>query len=250
MFFLDIVAAELTDEVLKSFLDLDKNLTISIHMETMEGGKAQKLLRSKLSEVQKSKIDEQKKAFQGGYDIDILPSDIVLFEKETQELLRELNSSNQKLIRLSFRSDLVETERNLEAAKEAVSKPFPKEQELSGKLARLAELDQLLNMGDRGMEADGQEKENFSEIVEKSGDTRKPERSKDITGSNETKKNDLGSGSLIAAETAGSYMQLQKPQSARSSVRMKLELYRQNHGQEMHPDKRERSLAKHREQSL
>ncbi len=102
VFYFDIVAAELTDEVLKHFLDLDKNLTISIHMETMESGKAQKLLRSKLSEVQKRKIDEQKKAFQGGYDIDILPSDIVLYEKETQELLRELNSSNQKLIRFSF----------------------------------------------------------------------------------------------------------------------------------------------------
>ena len=102
VFLLDILAAELTDEVLQRFLDLDRNLTISIHMETLDGIHALKLVRSKLSEMQKRKIDEQKKASTSGYDIDILPSDIVMYERDLQELLRELNSSNQKLLHLAL----------------------------------------------------------------------------------------------------------------------------------------------------
>ena len=102
VFVLDIVAPELTDELLMKILDLDRNLTVSVHMQTMEGAKALRLLRSKLSEVQRSKIDEQKKASSGGYDIDLLPSDLVFYEKDTQELLRELNSSNQKLLFISI----------------------------------------------------------------------------------------------------------------------------------------------------
>ncbi|MCR4745739.1 MAG: conjugal transfer protein TraE [Lachnospiraceae bacterium] len=96
--YLDIISPKINDELLKKLLDIDSNMSISIHMRTVEPVEAIKLLKRALSDVQKNKIDEQKKAVRSGYDMDILPTDIVLYEKNTMELLDDLNSSNQKLI--------------------------------------------------------------------------------------------------------------------------------------------------------
>ncbi|MCR5234121.1 MAG: conjugal transfer protein TraE [Lachnospiraceae bacterium] len=96
--YLDIISPSINDELLRRLLDIDSNISISIHMHTIEPLEAIKLLKAALTDVQKSKIDEQKKAVRAGYDMDILPTDIVLYEKNTMELLNDLNSSNQKLI--------------------------------------------------------------------------------------------------------------------------------------------------------
>ena len=96
--YLDIISPTVNDELLGRLLDIDSNMSISIHMHTIEPLEAIKLLKAALTDVQKSKIDEQKKAVRAGYDMDILPTDIILYEKNTMELLNDLNSSNQKLI--------------------------------------------------------------------------------------------------------------------------------------------------------
>ena len=96
--YLDIISPKLNDELLKKLLDIDSNVSISIHMQTIEPIEAIKLLKRALSDVQKTKIDEQKKAVRAGYDMDILPSDVLLYEKNTMDLLDDLNSSNQKLV--------------------------------------------------------------------------------------------------------------------------------------------------------
>mgnify|MGYP007007505695 CR=1 FL=1 len=44
----------------------------------------------------------QKKAVRSGYDMDILPTDIITYEKDTLDLLDDLNSSNQKMVKMTF----------------------------------------------------------------------------------------------------------------------------------------------------
>ena len=100
--YLDIIAPKMNDELLKRLLDIDSNITVSIHMQTMDPVKAVKMLKGTLSNIQKMKIEEQKKAVRSGYDMDILPTDIVTYEKDTLELLNDLNTSNQKLVRTTF----------------------------------------------------------------------------------------------------------------------------------------------------
>ncbi|MCR4907543.1 MAG: PrgI family protein [Lachnospiraceae bacterium] len=100
--YFDITASQINDELLQRFLDIDENITISIHMQTMDPVKASKMLKNKLSNIQKMKIDEQKKAVRSGYDMDIMPADIVTFENDALELFNDLNSSNQKIIRMTF----------------------------------------------------------------------------------------------------------------------------------------------------
>lgn len=90
--------AQLKDEFLQKLLAIDGNISVSVHMKTLEPAEGIKLLKKALSEIQKSKIDEQKKAVRAGYDMDILPTDIVLYERDTMDLLDSLSSSNQKLV--------------------------------------------------------------------------------------------------------------------------------------------------------
>ena len=100
--YLDIIAPQMNDELLKRLLDIDENITVSMHMQTMDPVKAVKMLKATLSNIQKMKIEEQKKAVRSGYDMDILPTDIVTYEKDTMELLNDLNSSNQKIVKMTF----------------------------------------------------------------------------------------------------------------------------------------------------
>ena len=75
--YLDIIAPRFNDELLKKLLDIDDNLTITMHMQTMDPVKAIKMLKGALTNIQKMKIEEQKKAVRSGYDMDILPTDII-----------------------------------------------------------------------------------------------------------------------------------------------------------------------------
>ena len=100
--YLDIIAPKFDDELLKKLLDLDANLTITMHMQTMDPVKAIKMLKGALTNILKMKIEEQKKAVRSGYDMDILPTDIITYEKDTLDLLDDLNSSNQKMVKMTF----------------------------------------------------------------------------------------------------------------------------------------------------
>jgi len=120
--YLDIIAPRFTDELLKRLLDIDDNLTITLHMQTMDPVKAIKNLKGALSNIQKMKIEEQKKAVRSGYDMDILPTDILTYEKDTLELLDDLNSSNQKMIKMTFLITCFgKTKKDLEAITQRVS---------------------------------------------------------------------------------------------------------------------------------
>ena len=96
-----MIAPKFTDEMIKKLLDID-SITLTMHMQTIDPVEAIKMIKRALTDIQKMKIEEQKKAVRSGYDMDILPTDIVTYEKDTLELLDDLNTSNQKLIKMTF----------------------------------------------------------------------------------------------------------------------------------------------------
>jgi type IV secretory pathway VirB4 component len=120
--YLDIIAPKFNDELIKRLLEIDDNITISMHMQTEDPVRAIKRLKGALSNIQKMKIEEQKKAVRSGYDMDILPTDIVTYEKDTLELLDDLNSSNQKMIKMTFLITCFgKTKREMESLMQRVS---------------------------------------------------------------------------------------------------------------------------------
>ena len=96
--YLDLECARLSETLMDSIMETDECFAISIHMQTIEPDKALKMTRKALTDVQSSKINQQKKAFENGADNDVISNTIVQEEKNVNELLRNLNESNQKLI--------------------------------------------------------------------------------------------------------------------------------------------------------
>ena len=100
---INILAGELSDRIIADFLDkTDGLVSLNFHIKPFDQLKALKFVRGKLSDVQKMKIDEQKKAFQAGYDSDILPESIQIYLNELKGLLEDLNSKNERLFDITI----------------------------------------------------------------------------------------------------------------------------------------------------
>ena len=67
--YLQILAPELTDKMLAEFLDMDRNLIVNLHIQSLDQMKAIKLVKSKVTDINRMKIEEQKKAVRSGYDM-------------------------------------------------------------------------------------------------------------------------------------------------------------------------------------
>jgi len=61
-----------------------------------------KYIKGKLSDINKMKIEEQKKAIRSGYDMDIIPPDIETYSEEAHGLLKEMQSRNERLFKVTF----------------------------------------------------------------------------------------------------------------------------------------------------
>ncbi|MCL2587829.1 MAG: conjugal transfer protein TraE [Oscillospiraceae bacterium] len=95
--FLQILAPELTDRMLADFIDLDSPTTVTLHVRSIDQSDAIKMIKRKLSDLEKMKIEEQKKAVRAGYDMDILPTDLVTYGTEAKTLLEDLQSRNERM---------------------------------------------------------------------------------------------------------------------------------------------------------
>ena len=95
--YLQILAPELTDKMLAEFLDIDKNLIVNLHVQSVDQMKAIKMVKSKVTDINRMKIEEQKKAVRSGYDMDIIPSDLNTYGGEAKRLLEDLQSRNERM---------------------------------------------------------------------------------------------------------------------------------------------------------
>ena len=95
--FLQILAAELTDRMLADFLDLESSLVVTLHIQSIDQSAAIKNIKRKITDLDAMKIQEQKKAVRAGYDMELLPSDLVTFGAEAKTLLEDLQSRNERM---------------------------------------------------------------------------------------------------------------------------------------------------------
>lgn len=95
--YLQILAPELTDKMLAEFLEMDCNLLVNLHIQSIDQIKAIKLVKAKVTDINRMKIEEQKKAVRSGYDMDIIPSDLNTYGGEAKRLLEDLQSRNERM---------------------------------------------------------------------------------------------------------------------------------------------------------
>ena len=100
--FLQILAPELNDRMLADFLNMESSLIVNLHIQSIDQTAAIRQIKRKITDLDKSKIEEQKKAIRAGYDIDILPSDLATYGGEAKKLLEDLQSHNERMFLVTF----------------------------------------------------------------------------------------------------------------------------------------------------
>lgn len=100
--FLQILAPELNDRMLADFLDMESSLIVTMHVRSVDQTKAIKTVKRKITDLDKMKIEEHKKAVRSGYDMDIIPSDLATYGTEAKKLLQDLQSRNERMFFLTF----------------------------------------------------------------------------------------------------------------------------------------------------
>ena len=99
---LQILAPELNDRMLADFLDIESSLIVTMHIQSIDQTAAIKQIKRKITDLDKTKMDEQKKAVRAGYDMDILPSDLATYGAEAKKLLEDLQSRNERMFLVTF----------------------------------------------------------------------------------------------------------------------------------------------------
>lgn len=99
---LNILAGEITDDTLSELMSLDDILSVTIHIEPFDKSSAMQFVKSKLSDVEKMKVDEQKKAVRSGYDPDILPPALVEHIDSLKSVLQALRHGNERLFKTTY----------------------------------------------------------------------------------------------------------------------------------------------------
>lgn len=102
MSFVQILAPELNDRMLADFLDMESSLVVNLHIQSVDQVRAIKTVKRKITDLDRAKIEEQKKAVRSGYDMDIIPSDLATYGTEAKKLLQDLQSRNERMFLVTF----------------------------------------------------------------------------------------------------------------------------------------------------
>ena len=100
--FLQITAPEMDDRILAELMDTDSDLLLSIHVRSMDQNEAIKTVKRKITDIDSMKIDAQKRAAREGFDMDIIPTDIAIYAGEAKNILRDLQSRNERMFLVTF----------------------------------------------------------------------------------------------------------------------------------------------------
>ncbi len=100
--FLQILAPELNDRMLADFLSMESSLIVNMHIQSIDQTEAIKMIKRKITDLDRMKIEEQKKAVRSGYDMDIISSDIVTYGGDAKKLLQDMQSHNERMFLMTF----------------------------------------------------------------------------------------------------------------------------------------------------
>ena len=102
MSFLHITASDMSDRMLSELLDMDSSQIVTMHIQSVDQHTAIKTVKHTITELDRSKIEQQQKAVRAGYDMDILPADLATYGNDAKDLLKELQQQNERMFLLTF----------------------------------------------------------------------------------------------------------------------------------------------------
>ena len=100
--FLQITAPEISDRLLVDLMETDSNLLVSLHIRSIDQNEAIKQVKRKITDLDGMKINSQKRAVREGFDMDIMPTDLSTYSGEAKNILRDLQSRNERMFLVTF----------------------------------------------------------------------------------------------------------------------------------------------------
>ena len=99
---MQILAPSLEDDVLTDFLSIESDMVTTMHIRSIDQVEALKRLRRMITDLDRAKIEEQKKAVRSGYDMDILPRGLMSYGPDVKSQMDALEKSNERMFMLTF----------------------------------------------------------------------------------------------------------------------------------------------------
>ena len=82
--------------MLADFMDAENGIIVNLHIQSIDHNEAIKTIKRKITDLDRMKIEEQKKAIRSGYDMDIIPSDLATYGGEAKNLLRDCRAGTSE----------------------------------------------------------------------------------------------------------------------------------------------------------
>ena len=126
--FVQILAPELNDRMLADFLDMESSLIVSLHIQSVDQVKAIKTVKRKITDLDRSKIEEQKKAVRAGYTVagkihqEIRESEDDNVGVESAHKSEEVVETGARLVREGYRSHKLKPYRKAAQAERKLEK--------------------------------------------------------------------------------------------------------------------------------
>lgn len=97
-----VFASDMEDRIIADILNIDSNVWISIHADSIDRKKALDLASDNLSNIQGQIINIQKQAVQSGYDMDLLPPELQTYKDAGDKLYKDLQQKNEQLFNVTI----------------------------------------------------------------------------------------------------------------------------------------------------
>ena len=95
--FLQIAAPELSDRMLADFMEAENGIVVNLHIQSIDHNEAIKTIKRKITDLDRMKIEEQKKAIRSGYDMDIIPSDLATYGAKRKTFCGICRDRNERM---------------------------------------------------------------------------------------------------------------------------------------------------------
>ena len=95
--YIQIFASDMEDRIISDILSLDSNVWISIHADAMTRDTALQMAKDNIASVQSMIINEQKSAVRSGYDMNILPPDLEMYQGAGEKLYQDLQRKDEQV---------------------------------------------------------------------------------------------------------------------------------------------------------
>ena len=78
------------------------SINISFHIRAIDQSEAIKMVKRKNTDIDKMKIEENKKAVRSGYDMDILPSDLITYGEDVKDVYKRQQQGSMNPMEFNF----------------------------------------------------------------------------------------------------------------------------------------------------